>query len=95
VSARRRGFADDHSDGSQKKLLQYSPWNETFSFWYKKHLFTFRSVQSENRFFPKEEISVSCIGRSPTVLRDLFSECRIEYLKLNSAIRIITTHRCG
>jgi chaperone BCS1 len=31
---------------------------------------------------PKEEISVSCIGRSTKILKDLFSECRLEYLKL-------------
>jgi chaperone BCS1 len=39
-------------------------------------------VQNENRFFPKEEISVSCIGRSTKIVKDLFSECRTEYLKL-------------
>jgi chaperone BCS1 len=49
-------------------------------FWYKKHLLIFRSVQRENRFFPKEEISVSCIGRSSKVLKDLLSECRTKYL---------------
>jgi chaperone BCS1 len=32
--------------------------------------------------FRKEEISVSCIGRSPSVLREFFSKCRAEYLKL-------------
>jgi mitochondrial chaperone BCS1 len=95
VGARIRGFADGHSDGSQKKPLQYSPWNGTFFFWYKKHLFTFRSVQSENRFFPKEEISVSCIGRSPTVLKDLFSECRTEYLKLVKNKTSIFEHHNG
>lgn len=81
VGAKKRGFANGHSDGSQKKPLQYSPWNGSFSFWYKNHLHTFRSMQNDNRFFPKEEISVSCIGRSPKILMDLFSECRIEYLK--------------
>jgi chaperone BCS1 len=82
VGAKRRGFANGHSDGSQKKPLHYSPWNGSLSFWYKYRLLTFRSVQNENRFFPKEDISISCIGRSPKILIDLFSECRIEYLKL-------------
>lgn len=82
VGGRRRGFANRHSDGSQKKPLQYSPWNGSFSFWYKNRLLTFRSVQNENRYFPKEEISISCINRSLKILMDLFSECRIEYLKL-------------
>ena len=82
VAARRSGSADDHSDGNQKKPLQYSPWNGSFSFWYKNRLLTFRSVQKEGRIFREEEISVSCIGRSPDVLKELFSECRVEYLKL-------------
>jgi chaperone BCS1 len=82
VGATRKGFANRYSDGSQKKPLHYSPWNGSFSFWYKNRLLTFRSVQNENRFFPKEEISVSCIGRSTKILKDLFSECRTEYLKL-------------
>jgi hypothetical protein len=64
VGARRRGFADDHSNGNQKKPLQYSPWNRSFSFCYKNRLFTFRSVQKEGRI-SREEISVSCTGRSP------------------------------
>ncbi|KAH6698441.1 BCS1 N terminal-domain-containing protein [Leptodontidium sp. MPI-SDFR-AT-0119] len=80
--AMRRGSANDHSDGNQKKSLQYSPWNGSFSFWYKNRLLTFRSVQKEGRIFREKEISVSCIGRSPDVLRELFSECRAEYLKL-------------
>ena len=81
VGARRRGYVDDHSDGNQKKPLQYSPWNGSFSFWYKNRLLTFRSVQKEGRIF-REEVSVSCIGRSPGVLREFFSECRAEYLNL-------------
>lgn len=76
VDARRRGSADDHSDENQKKPLQYSPWNGSFSFWYKNRLLTFSSIQKEGRVFREEEISVSCIGRSPDVLRELFSECR-------------------
>ncbi|KIN03305.1 hypothetical protein OIDMADRAFT_39687 [Oidiodendron maius Zn] len=47
--------------------------NRSFLFWYKNHLFTFRSIQTENRFFLREEISVSCIGRSLKALKDLFS----------------------
>ncbi|KAH7363941.1 BCS1 N terminal-domain-containing protein [Rhexocercosporidium sp. MPI-PUGE-AT-0058] len=78
----RRGSANDHSDGNQKKSLQYSPWNGSFSFWYRNRLLTFRSIQKEGRIFREEEISVSCIGRSPDVLRELFRECRADYLKL-------------
>ena len=95
VGVRKRGFANGHSDGSQKKPLQYSPWNGSFSFWYKNRLLTFRSVQNENRFFPKEEISVSCIGRSSQVLKDLLNECRTEYLRLVKNKTSIFKHRNG
>jgi chaperone BCS1 len=95
VGARRRGFASDHSDESQKKLLQYSPWKGTFVFWYKRHLFIYRSMQSGDRFFVEEEISVSCIGRSPALLKDLFSECRTEYLKLVKNKTTIFEHHSG
>ena len=95
VGARRRGFADDHSDGNQKKPLQYSPWNGSFSFCYKNRLLTFRSVQKEGRIFREEEISVSCIGRSPGVLREFFSECRAEYLKLVKDKTSVFEHRDG
>lgn len=53
-------------------------------------------MQSKNSFFiSKQEISVSCIGRSPTVLKDLFSECRTEYLKLVKNKTSIFGHRNG
>jgi mitochondrial chaperone BCS1 len=80
---------------SQKKSLHYSPWKGSFFFWYKKHLLTFRSVQNEDRFYTQEEISVSCIGRSPTVLKDLISECQIEYLKLVKNKTTIFEHQKG
>lgn len=81
VGARKRRFARGHSDKSLKKPLQYSPWNETFSFWYKKRLITFRSMQREDPFnSSKEDISISCIGRSSKILKDLLNECREKYL---------------
>jgi len=95
VGARRRGYVDDHSDGNQKKPLQYSPWNGSFSFWYKNRLLTFRSVQKEGRIFREEEVSVSCIGRSPGVLREFFSECRAEYLNLVKNKTSVFEHRDG
>lgn len=93
VGARRRGCVDDHSDRNQKKPLQYSPWNGSISFCYKSRLLTFRSVQKEGRIFREEEISVSCIGRSPGVLREFFSECRAEYLKLVKNKTSVFEHR--
>jgi chaperone BCS1 len=95
VGPRRRGLDDDNSDESQKKLLKYSPWKGTFFFWYKRHLFIYRTMQSRYHFYVKEEVSVSCIGTSPAILKDLFSQCRTEYLKLvKNKTSIFENHSC-
>ena len=52
-------------------------------------------MQNENRFQPKEEVSISCIGRSPKILMDLFGECRIEYLKLVEKRTSVFKHPYG
>ena len=36
---------------------------------------TFQQVQKESSLFLREEISVSCIGKSLEILRELFSKC--------------------
>jgi chaperone BCS1 len=95
VGSRRRGFTDGHLDGNQKKALQYSPWNGSFSFWYKNHMLTFQSVEKESRYFREEQVSVSCIGRNPDILRAFLSECRTEYLKLIKNKTSIFQHHNG
>jgi mitochondrial chaperone BCS1 len=79
-SGRRRGVSvDDHSDEMQKKALSYSPYSGSFLFWYKNHPLVFHSVK--NGCYWDEEVSVTCIGRTPGVLKDLLSTCRADYLK--------------
>ncbi|KAF4626888.1 hypothetical protein G7Y89_g11268 [Cudoniella acicularis] len=95
VGVRRRAYSNDISDGALKKPLHYSPWTGSFFFWYKNHLLMFRCVQKEVRFCQEEAISVSCIGRSPEVLRQLFSECRTEYLNLIKNKTSVFEHRNG
>jgi chaperone BCS1 len=82
VGIRKRPFTDGHLYRNQKKWLQYSPWNGRFFLWYREHLLTFRSEQKVDRFFEKEKIAISCIGRSSHILKDLLSECRTKYLAL-------------
>lgn len=76
VSVRPRGQSD------VSKPLHYLPWNGTFSFIYKRRLLRFRAKSKEHAHFIEEEIVISCIGRSPGILRELLDECRVEYLKL-------------
>ncbi|OJD28050.1 hypothetical protein ACJ73_00556 [Blastomyces percursus] len=81
VGARERSFYINHDDhGPQKKSLLFSPWNGSFIFWYNGYPLVFRCFHKDGR---KDEISVSCIGRSPAILRQFFCECRSEYLKLS------------
>lgn len=80
MGKRKKRFLGEHSDGSLKKALQYSPWNGAFSFWYKKHLLILRSVQRDGNYFSREDMSISCIGKSSNILKDLLNECRTTYL---------------
>jgi chaperone BCS1 len=73
----RRVFVDDHAMQTKTKPLHYSPWNVSLWFQYKNHLLMFQCTEKDSR----QEISISCIGRSPKVLREFFEECRAEYLK--------------
>lgn len=93
VGMRKRRFTGGHSVRDQKKPLQYSPWDGSFFFWYKKHLLTFRSVKTVERYFSKEEIAISCIGRSSQILKDLLNKCRCEYLELMKNKTSIFKHR--
>jgi chaperone BCS1 len=73
----------DSIDGSNKKHLHYAPWNGSLYFWYKHHLLVFRRMQKHGEFgLSREEISISCFGRSPTVLKEFLDKCRCYYLGL-------------
>ncbi|EGE08382.1 hypothetical protein TEQG_07492 [Trichophyton equinum CBS 127.97] len=81
VGARERSFYIDYNDhGPQRKSLLFSPYNGSFIFWYNGYPLVFRCFHKDGG---KDEISISCIGRSPGILRQLFSDCRSEYLKLS------------
>jgi chaperone BCS1 len=81
VGSSRDKVGLNESDGA-KKPLNYSPWNGSFYFWFKNHLFVYRSRQSDNSFRPDEEISISCVSRSPDMIKELLGSCRMDYLKL-------------
>ncbi|EDN03759.1 hypothetical protein I7I51_05369 [Histoplasma capsulatum] len=87
----RRAYADDLSNEYKKKPLRFSPWNGSFFFVYRKHLLRFQCVAKET----KEDISISCIGGSSQILRDLLSECRADYLKLLQKKTTVFEHHDG
>uniref|UniRef100_A0A093URQ2 Putative mitochondrial chaperone BCS1-B n=1 Tax=Talaromyces marneffei PM1 TaxID=1077442 RepID=A0A093URQ2_TALMA len=76
VRVKTRDVVQDQS--LRKKPLSYSPWDGSFSFWYRNHWLTLHCHKREHH----EEISISSIGTSPKILMDLLGECREQYLKL-------------
>ncbi|KAI0377033.1 BCS1 N terminal-domain-containing protein [Hypomontagnella monticulosa] len=69
----------------QKKALAYTPSFGSHYFWYRGRLLLFRrSAKEQNSFMlvsEREEISISCFGRNPWILKELLAEARQIYLK--------------
>ncbi|KAK1672916.1 BCS1 N terminal-domain-containing protein [Colletotrichum godetiae] len=75
--------------GQKKKPLAYTPSFGSHSFWYRGHLLLFKRSQNREQasylvVSEREEISLSCFGRNPWVLKELLQEARAEYLKKDS-----------
>lgn len=71
--------------GKKDKKVQFTPSFGTHYFWYKGTLLLFKRQQDTRQqgFGPvseREEISVSCFGRNPTILKELLAECRSDFL---------------
>ncbi|KAK2004935.1 hypothetical protein LX36DRAFT_139999 [Colletotrichum falcatum] len=75
--------------GQKKKPLAYTPSFGSHSFWYRGHLLLFKRSQNREQasylvVSEREEISLSCFGRNPWILKELLQEARAEYLKKDS-----------
>lgn len=78
------GEADTSATTKPKKALSYTPSFGTHYFWYKSRLLLFkRSSNREQSSYmlvsEREEISISCFGRDPWVLKELLHEARSLY----------------
>ncbi|TVY83532.1 putative mitochondrial chaperone BCS1-B, partial [Lachnellula suecica] len=75
-----------HVGSSKKdKKVQFTPSFGTHHFWYKGTFLLFKREQDTRQsgwgpVSEREEISVSCFGRNPAILKDLLAECRAEFL---------------
>jgi chaperone BCS1 len=84
---------EENEDGDEntgkdekKKALSYTPTFGSHYFWYRGRLLIFRRSQNREQasylvVSEREEISVSCFGRNPWVLKELLLEARGQYLK--------------
>ncbi|KAK6211043.1 hypothetical protein QIS74_10307 [Colletotrichum tabaci] len=75
--------------GPKKKPLAYTPSFGSHSFWYRGHLLLFKRSQNREQasylvVSEREEISLSCFGRNPWILKELLQEARAEYQKKDS-----------
>jgi len=83
ASSLNRSRNDPSNSGdANKKTLYYTPWNGRFLMRYKGRVLVFRRQYQAGDFSSREEVSISCFGRSPQILKELLSECRTEYTKL-------------
>ena len=95
ASSLNRSRNDPPKSGDvNKKTLYYTPWNGRFPMWYKGHLLVLRRHQA-GELISREEVSISCVGRSPQILRELLSECRTEYAKLVQGRTCLYEHQDG
>lgn len=73
--------------GNGKKSLAYTPTFGSHYFFYKHRLCIFRRDRGRGQDFgilsvsEKEEITVSCFGRNPNVLKELLLEARAQFVK--------------
>ncbi|KAI1662144.1 BCS1 N terminal-domain-containing protein [Daldinia decipiens] len=77
---------DEVINAGKKKGLAYTPSFGNHYFWYRGRLLLFRRTENRERnsFMPvseREEISISCFGRNPWILKDLLLEARQLYLQ--------------
>ncbi|KAK0743095.1 BCS1 N terminal-domain-containing protein [Schizothecium vesticola] len=88
------GAEEDSSGRQKKKALAYTPTFGSHWFWFKGRLLIFRRTQGAPQSYgysvsEKEEISISCFGRNPWVLKELLHEARTSYMKRDEAKTLI------
>lgn len=79
---------------SKKHLLHFTPSTGTHWFWYAGMPLRFRRIQNSSKVSlrnpsDQEELSISCLGRSPAILKKLLCEARLLYLKKDDSKTII------
>ncbi|KAH7374065.1 BCS1 N terminal-domain-containing protein [Cadophora sp. MPI-SDFR-AT-0126] len=88
---------NNHPNGrdANKRTLSYTPWNGRFLMPYNGRLLVFRRQYQPGDFRSREDVSISCFGRSPQILKNLLSECRTEFSKLIQGKTCVYAHQDG
>lgn len=93
----RWGSDDDESEAStarQRKPLAYTPTFGSHYFWYRGRILIFcRNRNSDQAMYAslseREEVSLSCFGRNPWILKELLHEAREMYIKKDETKTLI------
>lgn len=85
---------EEEESGSTKKPLQYTPSVGSHFFWYKGHVLLFERHENRERSgfltsSEREELSISCFGRNPRIIKELLVDAREQYLKKDEKKTII------
>ena len=80
---------------ANKKTLYYTPWNGRFFLRYNGRRLVFRRHFQAGEFSSREDVSISCFGRSPQILKELLDECCTEYAKLVRGKTCLYEHQDG
>jgi chaperone BCS1 len=88
-------FGRSNNEDTKQKTIYYTPWNGRFFIRYNGHLLVFRREYRTGEITSREEVSVSCFSRSPQILKELLSECCIEYSKLVQDKTSLYEHQDG
>ncbi|KAK3902558.1 mitochondrial chaperone bcs1 [Staphylotrichum tortipilum] len=85
---------DDTTSRKKKKALAYTPTFGSHWFLYKGRILIFRRSQNsqQSAFLTaseREEISISCFGRNPWILKELLHEAKDDFMKRDEAKTLI------
>ncbi|KAJ5982493.1 mitochondrial chaperone bcs1 [Penicillium sp. IBT 35674x] len=74
-----RGALIDMAE-SIRRPLKYVAKYGVFLFWYKGRLLRYQATQDASGYFKENNIAITCLGRSGTILKDLLQDCQREYV---------------
>ena len=84
---------DEGRGGSSKKPLQYTPSVGSHFFWYRGQMLLFERHENRDRSLfsssSSEELSISCFGRNPRIIKELLLDAQDQYLKKDEKQTVI------
>ncbi|GKU00966.1 mitochondrial chaperone bcs1 [Fusarium langsethiae] len=83
----------ESTGGPSRKPLQYTPSVGSHFFWYKGHILLFERHENRDRSpyisSSSEELSISCFGRNPRIIKELLLDAQEQYLKKDEKQTVI------